>query len=424
MSKKTKEKEGQQPVHKPIDNVRNQLQTEQPVQPAGRIMPEGTRMAPKIQSVSAPVPATAEVQNQKVISSNAGTPVFQQPKTIVSSATVQNPKGLSSDAGTPVFQQPKAQAVVQNPAGLATDDRITHPAAKKPKTIADLIADGYKKAEKEKTDAARMQQYHALSDAFSALGRLGGSAIGGAVGGNVMDSAPVVEEYKPSRGYVDAFEKAKTANDRIKELDNMAYQLAVKDEERKYAEAKLNEQRAYEAAKLEKQRAYDKAEKEEEREYQKGVTEEQRAYDKTVTEDNRAYQQSRDDANTENQIKIINAKAAAKAAGADDDDDSVPVQYRVRKEGGNRFKSDEDEYSTFVYKIPKKYYESMKADFAATRVFPDGERVTKETVDEYIRKNPEAVNEYLEMMGVDPKTGKSKNAGGAKEIDNALDGID
>lgn len=409
MSKKTKEKEGQQHVHKPIDNVRSQLQAEQPVQPAGRIMPEGTRMAPKIQSVSAPVPATAEVQNQKVISSNAGTPVFHQPKTIVSSATVQNPKGLSSDAGTPVFQQPKAQAVVQNPAGLATDDRITHPAAKKPKTIADLIADGYKKAEKEKTDAARMQQYHALSDAFSALGRLGGSAIGGAVGGNVMDSAPVVAEYKPSRGYVDAFEKAKTANDRIKELDNMAYQLAVKDDERKYAEAKLAEQRAY-----------DKAKTEEEREFKREMQNAKWEHDDKVTKENREYLTNSANVKMEHDKEI----AAIKASAGKKEDKLIPVQFRVRKTGGNGFKDDGDEYSTFAYQIPKKYYESMKADFAATRVFPDGERVTKETVDEYIRKNPEEVNEYLEMMGVDPKTGKSKNAGGAKEIDNALDGID
>lgn len=385
MSKKTKEKEGQQPVHKPIDNVRSQLQTEQPVQPAGRIMPEGTRMAPKIQSVSAPVPATAAVQNQKGISSNAGTPVVQQPKTIVSSATVQNP------------------------AGLATDDRITHPAAKKPKTIAELIADGYKKAEKEKTDAARMQQYHALSDAFSAFGRLGGSAIGGAIGGNVMDSAPVVAEYKPSRGYVDAFEKAKTANDRINELDNMAYQLAVKDEERKYAEAKLNEQRAY-----------DKAKTEEDRKFKREMQNAKWEHDDEVTKENREYLTNSANAKMEHDKEI----AAIKASGEKKEEELIPVQFRVRKTGGNRFKDDGDEYSTFAYQIPKKYYESMKADFAATRVFPDGERVTKETVDEYIRKNPEAVNEYLEMMGVDPKTGKSKNAGGAKEIDNALDGID
>lgn len=420
MSKKTKEKEGQQPVHKPIDNVKSQLQTEQPVQPAGRIMPEGTRMAPKIQSVSAPVPATAAVQNQKGISSNAGTPVFQQPKTIVSSATVQNPKGLSSDAGTPVFQQPKAQAVVQNPAGLATDDRITHPAAKKPKTIADLIADGYKKAEKEKTDAARMQQYHALSDAFSALGRLGGSAIGGAVGGNVMDSAPVVEEYKPSRGYVDAFEKAKSANDRIKELDNMAYQLAVKDDERKYAEAKLAEQRAHDKAKTEEEREYQKGVKEEDRKFKREMQNAEFEHDDKVREENREYQTNSANAKMEHDKEI----AAIKASAGKKEEELIPVQFRVRKEGGNRFKDDGDEYSTFAYQIPKKYYESMKADFAATRVFPDGERVTKETVDEYIRKNPEAVNEYLEMMGVDPKTGKSKNAGGAKEIDSALDGID
>lgn len=420
MSKKTKEKEGQQPVHKPIDNVRSQLQAEQPVQPAGRIMPEGTRMAPKIQSVSAPVPATAAAQNQKGLSGDAGKAVVQQPKTIVSSATVQNPKGLSSDAGTPVFQQPKAQAVVQNPNGLAIDDRITHPAAKKPKTIAELIADGYKKAEKEKTDAARMQQYHALSDAFSAFGRLGGSAIGGAIGGNVMDSAPVVAEYKPSRGYVDAFEKAKTANDRIKELDNMAYQLAVKDEERKYAEAKLNEQRAYDKAVTEEQRAYDKAKTEEDREFKREMQNAKWEHDDEVTKENREYLTNSANAKFEHDKEI----AAIKASGEKKEDELIPVLFRVRKTGGNRFKDDGDEYSTFAYQIPKKYYESMKADFAATRVFPDGERVTKETVDEYIRKNPEAVNEYLEMMGVDPKTGKSKNAGGAKEIDNALDGID
>lgn len=113
---------------------------------------------------------------------------------------------------------------------------VKEEAAKKnsPSTFQDLLAAQRQEALKEKTDAAKMQQYYALADVFNSIGKLGGSAVGGAIGGNAGESAPAVDPYKESRGYIAAFEKAKQANDRLKAIDDKEFNLAVKQEEREY----------------------------------------------------------------------------------------------------------------------------------------------------------------------------------------------
>lgn len=142
-------------------------------------------------------------------------------------ATVQNEKGLSPNAGV-----------------------VNSTVPEKPKTIADLIAEGHKKAEKEKTDAQKMQRYHALTDVFNALGKMGGSVVGGAIGGDALVGTST-KEYQPNRGYLDAIEKAKTANDRIRALDDTAFQLQMnkqlRDEQWAREGKKIAEQREYEA---------------------------------------------------------------------------------------------------------------------------------------------------------------------------------
>lgn len=122
---------------------------------------------------------------------------------------------------------------MKNPVAEAAKERIE----KRPsfsEMLSNSMAIQRQNAEKEKTDAAKMQKYYALADVFNSIGKLGGSAVGGAVGGNMADSAPAVDPYKESRGYLAAFEKAKAANERLKGLDDKAYALAATMEEREY----------------------------------------------------------------------------------------------------------------------------------------------------------------------------------------------
>lgn len=106
------------------------------------------------------------------------------------------------------------------------------PNIEKRPTISDMLAPMREAAMQEKTDALKMQKYYALADVFNALGKMGGAAVGGAIGGNMLDSAPTVGEYKESRGYLDAFEKSKQANDRLRALDEKEFQLSYNKEQR------------------------------------------------------------------------------------------------------------------------------------------------------------------------------------------------
>lgn len=133
------------------------------------------------------------------------------------------------------------------------------PNLEKRQTFSDMLAPMRETARQEKTDALKMQKYYALADVFNALGKMGGAAVGGAIGGNMLDSAPTVGEYKESRGYLDAFERAKQANERLRDIDAQEFQLAYdnrkRDEEIAYSDKVRKEDREYKAA-------LDKADKE------------------------------------------------------------------------------------------------------------------------------------------------------------------
>ena len=122
-----------------------------------------------------------------------------------------------------------------------------------------MLANQRKQYEQDKTDAVKMQKYYALTDALNAIGKMGGAAIGGAIGGDVLGGAPNVGEYKESRGYLDAFERAKQANDRLRALDEkeftLAYNKVQKDEDRAHQAKLIQDERAYklEMDKLDKQ---------------------------------------------------------------------------------------------------------------------------------------------------------------------------
>lgn len=146
---------------------------------------------------------------------------------------------------------------IQNPVtATSAVDSTSTTAEEKPLTIGELLANQRASIKNEKTDSAKMQKYYALTDALKALGQMGGTAIGGAIGGNMLDSAQKVEEYKPSRGYLDAIERSKKANERLRELDEKEYNLAVRDEDRAYQKQLTEDNRSYQDKVRAEDRAY------------------------------------------------------------------------------------------------------------------------------------------------------------------------
>lgn len=125
--------------------------------------------------------------------------------------------------------------MVTDPVGARKDAAASIEAAEsvvKPRTIQDIFNEHKQNAIKEQTNAQKMQQYYALADVLKSFGQMGGGMIGGALNGKMVDSMPNVGEYKESRGYINAFENAKKAKDRLRELDNMEYQLALVNDDR------------------------------------------------------------------------------------------------------------------------------------------------------------------------------------------------
>lgn len=289
------------------------------------------------------------------------------------------------------------QVAAQNPSGGITNANIEAAKtaiaeANKPLTLSDLLEKQRKKAEVEKTDAAKMQKYYALTDALSALGKIGGSVVGGAVGGNVMDSAPAVPEYKESRGYLEAFEKAKQANDRLRALDDAEYNLALKDEERSYKQQEAKLEREYRKQLLDYENQLKQAQA-------------QRNYDlelalktkiENLTHEHRMAQEKlKGDYETE-QSKIyqdtVKIQSGAKNTGSG------------RKTGGT---SSEKVIPIFfkdksVQYIPDSTLAAIKA-YLINNSIGEGKKaisIDASNVDSIIRDNPELINELLINSGV------------------------
>lgn len=116
----------------------------------------------------------------------------------------------------------------------------------KPFSIEGYFEEERKKAKEAKTSAVNMQKYHALANALNAIGKMGGAVVGGALqGNNLWGNAPAVGEYKPSRGYIQAFEDAKDASKRLQSIEDKGFELALRDDERKYNATLLKEEREY-----------------------------------------------------------------------------------------------------------------------------------------------------------------------------------
>lgn len=251
-------------------------------------------------------------------------------------------------------------------------------------TIEGMFEELKKARQQDKTDAVKMQKYHALTDAFNALGKMGGAAIGGAIGGNALESAPNVGEYQPSRGYVDAFEKAKAANERLRAIDDMEFKLAV-DKQQKDAD------RAYNDKVRQEDRDYRSAEAQLEREWQQTFFKFKSDIEQAIADKNWArsaeLQQKMAAAAQAHDIKMQNLRNSGSLAEAQVRQETARLQAEkpipVYFEDGT------------VMEIPKTELEAIKTSLKGKTI--GGIRVSDTTVDEVIRNNPQLIKERLAL---------------------------
>lgn len=262
-------------------------------------------------------------------------------------------------------------------AQISTEGALPNPEliyAEKPATLSDYLEEQRKKLTKEKTDSVKMQKYYALTDALGALGKMGGTAIGGAIGGNMLDSAPVVEEYKPSRGYLDAIEKTKNANDRLRALDEMDFKLAVSQDERRIKQREAAIERDFRKKLVEYEAQLKEAAANKDFEREKELR--QLIADLTLQRDT-AIQKLQNEGDL-----------AVKKAGQQYQQwqyshyNTTPVRF---SDGTNAI-------------IPDNAYESLKQSLIGEKI--GGVYVDEKNVEQTIRKNPQLVGEYLEGWGI------------------------
>lgn len=257
--------------------------------------------------------------------------------------------------------------------------KVVRPAEPKPLTFSDYLAKQRENLKQDKTDAEKMQKYYALTDVFNALGKMGGAAVGGAIGGNMLDSAPAVGEYQQSRGYLDAFERAKQANDRLRALDEqefgLAYNKQQRDEERAYNEKIRAEERKYKAELMRLESELRQAEK-------AGDREAEEKFRLKVLELTQAH---------EEKLKSMSVGMVNTQMG-----------------GGNRQSQTQEDFIPFTFQnlttanIPKNLYSELLS-WASSLGEVGDEFVDAENAETFLRQNPELVNRFLNLYGYGTK---------------------
>lgn len=279
-------------------------------------------------------------------------------------------------AGRTIFNP--IQTVTPNAKVTAAKAEVTTPPTAS--TFSDMLAQRRnelrKTAEQDKTDAVKMQKYYALTDALGALGKMGGAAIGGAIGGGMGDSAPIVADYQPSRGYVEAFEKAKQANERLRALDEQDFQLT-------YAKQQRDEEREYKA----KTDALDKK-------YQKEMIEYKAQLDQAIAQ-----------GNMELKAKLESA-IAAKQHEYNVEVAKVKGEYALKEKNlGLKISQEQaNEYNRTpvrtkggqIVNVPNNTMKSIEASLIGETV--NGVKVTKDNVAQVIMKN---ADEILPQWGIE-----------------------
>lgn len=249
---------------------------------------------------------------------------------------------------------------------------------KKTQSFSDMLAPLREQYKQEKTDAVKMQKYYALADAFKALGKMGGTAIGSAIGGGkAIDNASPVGEYKASRGYLDAFEKAKNANEKLRGLDEYEFKLNLskqqRDEERAYNDAVKAEDRKYKAELMRLESELRQAEK---------------AGDRAAEETFRLKLLELTQAHEE-KLKKMSVDMVRMQMGGDvngEQSDSIPFTFQ------NLTKTD----------IPKNLYPEL-INWAISLGQIGNDYVDNENAELVLRKHPELVNSFLNLYGLGTK---------------------
>lgn len=288
---------------------------------------------------------------------------------ITAKAVVANPKAdglaVSPMAPLPKLSTPTAQAQAMQTGGIIK---------KKAPTFSELLEPARQSAIKEKTDAEKMQRYYALTDALNAIGKMGGAVVGGAVGGNILDSAPNVGDYQRSAGYIDAFEKAKQANERLKNLEDKNFQLALRDEERSYQQQLKQEERNWQMtlAKYNNAMAQAIADKnfERSRQLQLELAQMKQNHEKNLSDIRYRY---------ETEIKKIGSDTVQKQY------DLYHPKKQIVFDNGTGIEVTDAEY--------KGMY-----DFFAGKPYKDG-FIDKDNFSIFLRSNPQLVNDYLKIFG-------------------------
>ena len=249
-----------------------------------------------------------------------------------------------------------------------------------------MLANQRKQYEQDKTDAVKMQKYYALTDALNAIGKMGGAAIGGAIGGDALGGAPNVGEYKESRGYLDAFERAKQANDRLRALDEkeftLAYNKAQRDDERAYKAQQDKITREYNEAQAKLNREWQAEQKRIEREWQEAVAE--KNYERQVALKKEMLKLEQDF-----NLKYQSINNAHEKAVKEISRDIVKMQTGSSKKNEKSilFK---DKTSM---NMSKQEYESMFDYFDGEVI--NGVKINKDNFKKFVKDNPELVKEFI-----------------------------
>ena len=282
-------------------------------------------------------------------------------KPIVGKAFVANPKGLATAETSDVTD---------------TEDKPADiPEAEKPKTLADYIAERRKQIEDEKTSSVKMQKYYALTDALKALADLGGSAVGGAIGGNMLDSAPDVGKYQPNRFYLEALEKSKKANERLRALDEKEYQLALRDEERSYQQQLKKVDRDFQMRLAKYNAELKRAEAEANHERAKELRE-------LMAE-----------LQLERETKIATIKGKQALAEKQIAKEMVAMQMNGKKKTKSIWFDDGSEVE-----MDNDDFDALKRSLLGKRI--NGTLVDKNNIDRVISANPSEINSILKLYGI------------------------
>lgn len=343
------------------------------------------------------IPSTPTIQEQmaeKVRNSanapatiNAGTPTLP---------TLNSDRGVipTIQTGGPLeTTSPTAQKLGE------PDSTVQTPAAP---SFADMLsarlAEMKEEAKQEKTDAVKMQKYHALANVLNSIGKLGGAAVGGAIGGNMADSAPNTGEYKRSQGYIDAFERAKKASDRLRDLDNQEYNLLARNEEREYNKFVRDAENEYKAQMMQLQREWDM---------------EFFTY-KSAIEQANAQQNMELRAKLEAEFaeKQQQWKERAMLLQHDLAKKIEDYKYNIYEQKNEDKKNQKTTPLTFTNKtkvdIPDNIYNEL-VRFYVDQGNVNGVAVDEENVLRELRKNPNLVNEFLALYGVVTPSETNKN---------------